>query len=437
MAITSALHKHPHILTPDFVSRLPTPSYTNNKSGSTRVEEMRTFIHRTASATAPSRRSSSHYLLLVQLSLVLLSHSPLFANASEIVNNSNNNNDNDGNVISEQPINPYYFAHEIDFLAQQAMKLGDYRDAATGKKLTDMDNINEQITRARFIEKSLQIELEYIRKLRAMKKGDNNETETTTPDNSDIKDSRGMKSDDITDEKKVCDVPTIISDAITGATWPAWAITPTEEEIPPFLELDHKYDYDRVAEYGFEWMHSLLGCRAHAHDQKKPLYTPQNWNQMWKAFQDSTLFPFPRPTSEERLDLPYHVAYTTDGKGRGNFASRNIAKGELVNPGAPNTVFFLNAKSWYRFVSALPKMMACDVMEWAWLQDLTNNGNTVVCLNMDEAVFFNDGSYDEVYNMALEGKSSLDFYATVDIEKGEEVTYDYGEFEFDAAAMGI
>lgn len=389
---------------------------------------MRTFIRRTALATAPSRRLSVHCLQLVQLLLALLSYSPLFAKASEIIENINNDDD-DENVISEQPIHAYYFAHEIDFLAQQAMKLGDYRDAATGSKLTDMDDTNVRITRARFIEKSLQIELEYIRKLRAMKKGDNNGTI--------VEDNGGMESDDETGERKACDVPNIICDAITGATWPAWAVTPTEEEIPPFLELDHKYDYDRAAEYGFAWMHSGLKCRAHAYDQKKPLYTPQNWNQVWKAFQDSTLFPFPRPTSEERLDLPYHVAYTTDGKGRGNFASRNITKGELVNPGAPNTVFFLNAKSWYRFVSALPKMMACDVMEWVWLQDLTSNGNTVVCLNMDAAVFFNDGSSGELYNMALKGKTSLDFYATVDIEKGEEVTYDYGEFEFDTAAMDI
>ena len=180
-----------------------------------------------------------------------------------------------------------------------------------------------------------------------------------------------------------------------------------------------------------------MNCREHAYDQTKPIYTRDMWDAVWKAYRESTLYPFPIPTSEECHDETFYVNYTTDGKGRGNFASHDIPKGSLVHSGHPNTVFFLDNKSYWRFVTSLPKMYACDVMEWAWQQDLTDSGNVVLCLNMDEAVFFNDGGWDESMNMGMKGRSSLDFWATKVIKKGEELTYDYNQFEFDPDEMEL
>ena len=83
-------------------------------------------------------------------------------------------------------------------------------------------------------------------------------------------------------------------------------------------------------------------------------------------------------------------------------------------------------------------MLACDVMEWAWQQDLTDSGNVVLCLNLDEAVFFNDGGWDGSVNMEMREPTSLDFYATQVIEEGDELLYDYdSDFVFSSAEMDL
>lgn len=316
------------------------------------------------------------------------------------------------------------------------MILGDYR-VVDGRTMTDIsDSEDEETIRLRFIEKSLQMELDYIRRLRSLEKGIDDvgvdAADSSTPPTCE---SGGVKSD-AKEGERVGSVSNVIHYTIHEGTWPAWAVLASKDTEAQTYNIDHEYDYDWLTENGFAWMHDMLNCRKHAHDQKKPMYTSEMWMTLWRAFQDSTLFPFPIPEPGECPEKPIYVGQTTDNKGRGNFAARNLKKGSLVHAGQPSTVFFLDADSWYRFVSLLPTMMACDVMEWVWQQDMTNDGNIVMCLNMDEAVFFNDGSSTAI-NMELKEKTSLNFYATEDIEKGEEVLYDYTQFDFDTLAMKV
>ena len=150
------------------------------------------------------------------------------------------------------------------------------------------------------------------------------------------------------------------------------------------------------------------------------------------------MFPFPIPNETECPVEPFRADHTTDGKGRGCFVTRRIEKGSLIHSGHPNTVFFLDNEAWYRFATSLPTMLACDVMEWAWQQDLTDTGNVVLCLNLDEAVFFNDGGWDGSVNMEMKEPTSLDFFATKDIEEGDELLYDYdSDFVFSSAEMDL
>lgn len=333
----------------------------------------------------------------------------------------------------------FYFAHEIDFLARQSMILGGYQPSNGG----DDD-------RLRFVEKSLKLELEYVRTLKAMLEN----ADEVVPDVND-RDPPSLPNEDSVDEietrnnkeKGVC--PEVLSNTIGEATFPSWAypISSSTTDAPPrpqerheitSLKADHEFDFDWMLANGFGGMHDELNCRDHAHDQGKPIYTPEMWDALRRAYRDSTLFPFPLPTASERSsDEPFRVEYTTDGKGRGNFASRNISKGELVHGGHPYTVFFLDAQSFYRFVSSLPKMHACDVLEWAWQQDLTDSGNVVLCLNVDAAVFFNDGGWADETNIEMKETTSLDFYAMEDIPEGTELMYDYDHFVFDTDEMDL
>jgi hypothetical protein len=84
-------------------------------------------------------------------------------------------------------------------------------------------------------------------------------------------------------------------------------------------------------------------------------------------------------------------------------------------------------------------------MEWVWQQDLTDSGDVVLCLNLDEAAFMNNGgeavqdideesesSYRNTYSSNIEVKnlSSLDFYAVRDIQIDQEIMYEYDRFDF-------
>eukprot|EP00585_Thalassiosira_rotula_P016200 CAMPEP_0196167770 /NCGR_PEP_ID=MMETSP0911-20130528/2818_1 /TAXON_ID=49265 /ORGANISM="Thalassiosira rotula, Strain GSO102" /LENGTH=135 /DNA_ID=CAMNT_0041433681 /DNA_START=8 /DNA_END=412 /DNA_ORIENTATION=+ len=61
-------------------------------------------------------------------------------------------------------------------------------------------------------------------------------------------------------------------------------------------------------------------------------------------------------------------------KGPSLFASRNISKGELVHDGTRSNVMFPDATSWRRFIFALPRNRACDMMEWSWTQAFDEGG---------------------------------------------------------------
>jgi hypothetical protein len=78
-----------------------------------------------------------------------------------------------------------------------------------------------------------------------------------------------------------------------------------------------------------------------------------------------------------------------------------------------------------------------DAMEWVWQQDLTDSRNSLLCLNMDEAAFFNDGGAESMCNIERKELSSLDFYASEDIQIGEEILYDYSGLVFDPNEMDL
>ncbi|KAL3762127.1 hypothetical protein ACHAWU_001578 [Discostella pseudostelligera] len=341
-------------------------------------------------------------------------------------------------MLLNQPLAQHYFNHEIDFLAHHSMLLGNFHGISTDNA-TSSSNIDEEIRRLNFLATSLRMELDYMRRLTIMM--DNpDETMYSHADESAGSQSYNDTKSESSSNKNTSWRETLarmISNTIRKATWPSWvkALPSEMKSASPIQERKHVViDYDWVAANGFGRMYRSLNCHNHARDQEKPLYTTEMWRRLWDTFRKSTLFPFPIPDANERTDEPYYVAHSV-GKGRGNFASRNITKGSLVHSGHPNTVFFLDAKSWFRFVVGLPKPMACDVMEWAWQQDLTNSGNVVMCLNMDKAVFFNDGEAKN--NMEMKETTSLDFYVSRDVEKGEELYYDYGHFEFDTNEMNL
>lgn len=183
--------------------------------------------------------------------------------------------------------------------------------------------------------------------------------------------------------------------------------------------LGHDFDYSEMVHH--------LDCETH-NNGEKPLYTEAMRKQLWQTFRENTLFPsYPIPEAICMDNSLFKVGYSEDrSKGRGAFATTFIPKGTMVNAALSNAVFFLNAWDFYRYLAALPsKEMACDVMDWVWMQEvIPDSGNRVLCLNMDGEAFFNDGK-KALSNVGKVDKASLVYYAKSDIQQGEEILFDY------------
>jgi hypothetical protein len=123
---------------------------------------------------------------------------------------------------------------------------------------------------------------------------------------------------------------------------------------------------------------------------------------------------------------PYYAKHSP-GKGRGLFASRFIPKGELVHDGTVSEVIFPNAMKFREFVFSLPRDYACDAAEWVWMQQLEKDGGYHLLMGINISALMNSGGADwgdkksKTVNAVPENEYSGKFYATRDIEEGEEI----------------
>ncbi len=303
----------------------------------------------------------------------------------------------------------HYVRHEFELLTNQAMILGDYHP-------------NDEENRLKLQLKALQIELAYTRNLRQMKAGNFNTTSNIATNSTTCTDSENNRSND-TQRKRISGA--ILNKIKKKIGWDSLSrrvASLSKGGIPVRMQLHHGYDFDWIDENGSFDLYDVLKCYDHALVQKKRLYSDDDWHFLWQKFQDAALYPYPIPPPSKRL---YYTSYS-DGRGRGNFAARNIKEGEMIYNGYTNAAFFQEAESFKRFLSLLSAEAACDVLEWSFMQDVTNDGNAVLCLDICGGALFNDGSPHQ--NMQYEEKWSLNKYATRDIQKGEEITELYDEF---------
>lgn len=187
-------------------------------------------------------------------------------------------------------------------------------------------------------------------------------------------------------------------------------------------------------------------CQAYFDRETKPLYTMEYWQTMREKYieqVDSTYeFDDPvHPTKGYSLRIkgntPPYYADESPGRGRGLFASRNIHKGELVHDGTQSDITFPDAMSWRRFMFALPKEIACDVTEWSWTQQLEEHGPMKIMTSFTISILMNEGDTDEEVNVLPENSVSPLYYATREIQKGEEILTRYETYSTDFDAVGL
>lgn len=136
----------------------------------------------------------------------------------------------------------------------------------------------------------------------------------------------------------------------------------------------------------------------------RPLYTEEQWQRfrdIWKlqgGEDPSHLYKrHDRRKSKAPRDFvpPIRAGYTTDGRGRGIFATRDIKKGEMTYGGTKHYIFFFDGHSYRRYLDALSDEEACDMMKFTWPQDgVGRNGEAVIWGPMDDMALQNDGGKD-------------------------------------------
>lgn len=195
----------------------------------------------------------------------------------------------------------------------------------------------------------------------------------------------------------------------------------------------YKMTNEELAAFTFTELHGHLDCYDHALSQTKSMYTEDMYNHMRAKYSALTGYKFEALSNDQDV---FHIA-TSEGAGRGVFASRDIKKGEIIPFSKTcSVVTFTDGQLWKQYVVSLPRMMACDVLEWTWSQNVQTMGDVRLCLSIgDGDSYLNNADIDEDINIAPTSLTSMMFEATKDIMKGEELIYDYELFEPTAYEM--
>jgi hypothetical protein len=179
----------------------------------------------------------------------------------------------------------------------------------------------------------------------------------------------------------------------------------------------------------------------------------QNLRGQWallreKYLREVNLVPI-REDGVPAIVVPSRIGDAGRSKGRGVFATEPIPKDtliiELING---STGIFKVGHKWREFAVSLPREIACNFIEWSWVQTLSptseldddiRNGLTIF-IAFDESNLMNNAQWDGVeanvrcgsppkYEGGERGPCRFHYYAARDISAGEELLLRYSEFE--------
>jgi len=165
----------------------------------------------------------------------------------------------------------------------------------------------------------------------------------------------------------------------------------------------------------------------------RPLTNASTWNLLKDTFmtivgEDETYF-----KQGSGFRVPFETRHAPN-KGRGVFALEFIPKGELVWSAADNVAMFENGESYELFLASIPQDLACDVIQWAYVEEYEEKDH--ICVDLDDGSIINSVySEDDDLNVGCiqEDRKMLDcaqwLFALKDIEEEDEVICDYESFD--------
>ena len=140
----------------------------------------------------------------------------------------------------------------------------------------------------------------------------------------------------------------------------------------------------------------------------RPIYSEAYWKKfhaIWKEKGGRIDPDFITSMAPPDFVRPTKAGETSDGKGRGVFAARDIKKGEMIYGQTTNYAYFSNGYGFQRFLEALTDDgEACDLMKFSWPQsNFGPNGESAILCVMDDHSLMNDGGSQSNYG-CIDGK---------------------------------
>ena len=223
-------------------------------------------------------------------------------------------------------------------------------------------------------------------------------------------------------------------------------------------DYDYAYDYsdydyadcDEVPHHTGATLDQLgcaRGCKALPKEGRR-LYAEDDWARLRRLYREQGgkigggAALAAAAAVPDGLVAPIRPGQTDDGKGRGAFAARDIARGEQTYGGLGHYAVFRDGESFRRFLAALPDEEACDVLIWSWTQMIDGAGPNasaapLLLSVLDDNALQNAGSYENAAppnTGCPEDRQPcrpFDEFALRDIREGEELLCNYGDFAED------
>ena len=199
----------------------------------------------------------------------------------------------------------------------------------------------------------------------------------------------------------------------------------------------HAKGYEDDNRLNKDMMWNILKCDD-LFSEERPIHSEMQWKQAIDIYSSITMES--RPDSRTNGFKVLVEAKQSPGKGRGIFAAQTIRKGEIVWS-TKRTARFDNAGDFIEFIFQLDPPFACDVLQWAYVQDVSKGEDgelpsLKISVDLDEGSFCNDAEDESDHNMGchpnlasqVDGGCTSNYFALRDIEVGEELLCDYSSF---------
>ena len=182
-------------------------------------------------------------------------------------------------------------------------------------------------------------------------------------------------------------------------------------------------------------------------ESKRPIHNESTWMLFRGLYHgivgvsESTISPL---VYEHGIQIPYYIGYHSL-RGRGIYAKEAVPKGSVIW-NTRQTACFKKGELYREFLMSLPRELACDVLQWAYVIDRdkgyggkvtqpkeTQNMN--ICVDLDEGIYMNTGEQlEDNAGCELNASESVpggckdNIFALKDIKANEEILVNYRDF---------